>query len=194
VKRKLVGNLIPAVIGVIPIAVGLLNIEHTLRVFGPGLVWVASGVVLTWLAVDLFGLAGNARMRREMMRLLAERKAEAGPGASFVGCATPSYRGWLDPHEDVGFLCLGEDRLTFRGDSLQLVLMKADVQRIRFRPNAHTIVGLGRWVSIEGSSQETPFRLLVEPRVKATLLGNLRYSKVLKARLEAWLKADGARA
>ena len=90
-------------------------------------------------------------MRRALGRRIGDGKGGAYPAAPFVGCATPTYAGWLDPHEDVGFLLMEGDRLVFHGDRLNLVMMKADIATVRYRPNVHTMVGLGRWVSVEGT-------------------------------------------
>ena len=65
---------------------------------------------------------------------------------------------------------------------------KDQIKGVRFRPNVHTMVGLGRWVSVEATAAGKPIRLLVEPREKRTMLGNKRYGKALRTRLEAWLK------
>ena len=158
-----------------------------------GLLWMAAGVAAMWIAVNFLGLYGNSKMRRELGRRIGDGKGGVYPNLPFVGCATPTYAGWLDPHEDVGFLRLEADRLVFQGDRLELVLMKADVTTVRYRPNVHTLVGLGRWISVEGISEGTRVRIVVEPRVKATLLGNLIYSKKLRSQLESWLKQGEAR-
>jgi hypothetical protein len=58
--------------------------------------------------------------------------------------------------------------------------------RVRFRANVHTVIGLGRWISIEGFADGKPIRLLIEPRERPQLLGNLRYSKRLAQRIRRW--------
>lgn len=188
------GNLIPAVIGVPPVAFGLHVMRSTLVVFGTGLVWMGGGLVATWLAVNFLGLFANRKIRTELGMRLRGRLAGTLAGAHFVGCATPAFTGWLDPHEDIGFLFLDRDRLAFLGDSLELVVMKRDVCVVRFRPNVHTLVGLGRWISVEGVASGKPVRLLLEPREKPTLWGNLRYSNRLRAAIEDWLRQEEAQA
>src|SRR5688572_20969537 len=106
----------------------------------------------------------------------------------FVGMASPSYRSIIDPHEDVGFLIVQPDRLEYHGETMEIVLKRDEVQGILFRPNAHTLAGLGRWIAIEGRVGGKLVRLLIEPRERPTLLANLAYGKKLKERLESWLK------
>jgi hypothetical protein len=189
-RRKLMGNFLPALIGLPFAGVGIAVVVRSLDAAGLGICWVIGSVAAMWLSVNFLGLFENSRMRREMSRRLMDRDRALPTDALFVGCATPTYAGWLDPHEDVGFLCIEADRIIFWGDSLELVVLKSETIRIRFRPNVHSAAGLGRWISIEGLSEGTPIRLCVEPRERRTLLGNLRLSKALKVKLDRWLKAD----
>jgi hypothetical protein len=192
--RKLMGNLIPALIGIPLLAIGLRVMQNTLAVFGAGLIWMGCGVVAMWLAVNFVGLFANSQMRRELGTRLRDRRIGSLAGARFVGCATPTYAGWLDPHEDVGFLRLESDRLLFLGDRLELVMMKKDVTVVCFRPNVHTLVGLGRWIAVEGIAEGKRVRMLLEPRERPTLLGNLLFSKKLRSEIDHWLKEQKAQA
>ena len=135
-----------------------------------------------WLSLSLFGLWGNATMRR----LLDARIKDQGE-RWFVGFASPKYTGLLDAHEDVGFLIFGKDVLTFAGDSRRVEILRDDVVRVRFRPNVHSVVGLGRWVSVEGVVKGSPIRMFVESRERPTMLGNLRLSRKLRKRIESWV-------
>jgi hypothetical protein len=190
-RRKIMGNLVPALVGLPFAVVGVVQVTRTLDATGRGLWWVSASVVLAWLSVNFLGLWDNRRMQREMKRRLIEKDEPLPEAAVFVGCTTPNYAGWLDPHEDVGYLVVEDDKLVFHGDKLELAVLKSETTRIRFRPNVHSLAGLGRWIAVEGVSEGTPIRLLIEPREKRTLLGNLRYSRVLKSRLAAWF-AGGA--
>lgn len=145
--------------------------------------------VVGWLALNFFGFHGNGWMRRELARRLGFTGSR-GPERYFVGIARPSFRSALDAHEDVGFLNLHNDRLEFVGETLRLTFPREDVRNVRFRMNPHSWVLLGRWISVEGVAGDRPIRLSLEPRERATLLGNLFFSEKLIARLREWATQD----
>jgi len=183
------GNLIPAAICV-PIATyGVLLAIRTQQFTGRGLWFVAGSVILMWLLVNFIGAIENPRIRRELSRRLQAKETQLSANAVFVGFARPSYAGLLDPHEDIGFLSLDDGSASFHGETIDLSISAQEIEKVRYRFNPHTLAGLGRWVSIEGKSGNTPFRMLVEPREKKTLIGNMLYAKTLKMQIEAWLKA-----
>jgi hypothetical protein len=190
-RRKWLGNLIPALFYLPPLAYGIFWMTQKDEILGVGLVYVAVSPVLAWIALNFFGLFENSRMRRELTRELRARESGLPDDALFVGFATPKYHGVLDAHEDVGFLIFGDSELEFRGERRSVQVPRREIALVRFRPNVHTLVGLGRWISVEGVSKGQPFRLLVEPRVRATMLGNLRQGKALKSRIEVWIKGTG---
>ncbi len=156
------------------------------EIVGPGLWLLIAATVLGWLAVNLWGLFENRKMRLQLARIL-EARAISVKAEPFVGVATPRYSSLLDPHEEVGFLFVHPDRLEFVSETKTIELMKSQVLRIRFRANVHTLLGLGRWVSIEGTADGKPIRMMLEPRERPTLLGNLRRSKPLLQQLRRWL-------
>jgi hypothetical protein len=125
-------------------------------------------------------------MQLQLGRML-ETKGIVYKDAPFVGVATPRYSSMLDPHEEVGYLIAQPDRLEFHSETKTIEVFREQVKRIRFRPNVHTLLGLGRWVSVEGTADGKPIRLLIEPRDKPTLLGNFLRSKALLLRLRRWL-------
>lgn len=185
-EKKWLGNLVPFLCW-IPFALGgvwVVARDRAVTPFGLGL--LAVGTLVGWVALCLFGFWGNASMRR----LLEARIQEKGD-KWFVGFASPKYTGMLDAHEDVGFLIFGKDVLTFAGDSRRVELPRDSVVRVRFRPNVHTAVGLGRWVAVEGVVEGQPVRMLLEPRERATMLGNLRLSGRLRREIEAWAGGKG---
>lgn len=154
------------------------------------LAWLCVGgtVVLGWTAVNLLGLSGNRAMRSEMIRRLLEEFPDDRREKWFVGFARPSFRGLLDPHEDLGFLIVEGDHILFWGESRQVELHRDQVTQVHWRPNIHTFLGLGRWVAIEAVLDKRPARLLIEPRDKRTLIGNLALSRLIKRRLTEWAR------
>ena len=182
------GNLIPAMISS-PFAVyGMWWMSARSQVMGLGFWLFAISPVAGWIGMNFFGLYGNRRMKRELLTFLMGLRPNLHAELFFVGIATPKYSSLVDPHEDVGFLILLPDRLEFFGDHLNLSVNRRSVLGVDFRMNPHTLVGLGRWVSVEGRIGEKNIRLQLEPREKQTLLGNLRFGKRLKGAIERWLK------
>lgn len=151
------------------------------------LIWLGIGVLAGWLATNLFGALPNRRMRRQLSNILKVKGERIPDDAWFVGFATPRYTSALDPHEDVGFVLLERNQLRFVSETRTVELAKTDIQTTFYRTNVHTFVGLGRWVSIEGRMGDTPVRILLEPRTRPTLLGNLRATKKLRAAIDAWI-------
>lgn len=155
------------------------------EVIGLGLWLLGAGTIFGWLAVNFFGLFENARMRTQLQRILIA-KNETLTEPIFVGFATPRYSSALDPHEDVGFLAITPDRLRFVSETRTVEVPKAAVTQVRLRGNVHTLLGLGRWVSVEGTIDGKPIRFLMEPREYRTLLANKGYAKRLAQRLNEW--------
>ena len=188
-RRKLMGNLVP-IVGALPFgAAGLAMAIAREGMIGPQLAVFGLMPVVGWLLMNFVGLWENRAIRAELENKLNPPRESNERQVVFVGAARPSYHGLLDPHEDVGFLIVEQDRIQLLGEELRFSLAKKDLYGAHFRPNAHTMVGLGRWISVEGKMEDTPIRLLIEPREKQTLWGNRRLSKGLQRRLQAWIKS-----
>ena len=156
------------------------------EIVGPGLWLLIAATILGWLAVNFWGLVENRKMKLQLSRIL-EARGILAKDAPFVGIATPRYSSMLDPHEEVGFLFFLPDRIEFVSETKTIELFRNQVRIIRFRANVHTLLGLGRWVSLEGVADGKPIRLMIEPRERPSLIGNLRRSKPLLMRLKRWL-------
>ena len=155
---------------------------------GTGFLFLILATVLGWLALNVFGFFQNSRMRGDLS-LLLDADAILPQERLFVGFSSPRYTGLLDAHEDVGFLCFGANELRFVSETRTVEILKSQIQGVAFRPSVHTLVGLGRWISIDGLKQGTPIRMLVEPRERKTMLGNLLLSHVVRDRIEAWSRS-----
>jgi len=159
--------------------VGLLLMYRSGEVLGLGLAVFAISPIALWLAVNWLGLFENTAMRRAL-----DRRTEDLPATRwFVGAATPSFVGWIDPHEDVGFLWMDARNIGFTGERYRIEIPRHAVTQIRFRPNVHSMIGLGRWVSIEAVIDGRPAQLRIEPREANTLWGNRRLSRTIRDRL-----------
>jgi hypothetical protein len=191
-RRKWMGNLLPLLFWLPPTTYGVYWMAKNGQIVGLGLWCLIAASILGWLAVNFLGLWQNRRMRRQLARIL-DAKGEKVMDSPFVGIATPSYSSLLDPHEDVGFLKFEPGRLIFLSETRRLELNRPGLKRVNFRANVHTLLGLGRWVCIEGEIEGKPIRLQVEPREKPTLLANMLYSKSLMQRIQRWLKEDHER-
>ena len=190
--RKMMGNLLPALVWLPFSGAGLVMMAVSGEMLGPGLWLLVSGSIMGWLALDSLGLYQNEQMRESLTKMLDAREESPADGGVFVGFSTPRYHGLLDAHEDVGFLRILPDKLVFVSETRHVELAKADIRSVRFRPNVHTILLLGRWVSLEGEHDGNALRMLVEPRERATMLGNFRYARTLHTRLSVWLRTPSA--
>lgn len=186
--RRWMSNLAPLLAFAIvpPIA---LYLDSTGRVIAGFVVWACFPPFM-WLSLNFLGLLRNGRIRSEMRAKLRSSFPDRMGDAVFVGFARPKYRSLLHHHEDVGWLVLLPESLEFVGDSLTYSLPKADVTGVRFAPNVNTLLGLGRWVSVEARHEGKRVRMLVEPRERATLLGNFLYAKKLRAQISKWAKSQ----
>lgn len=179
-RRQLIGNLVPLLVAAPFGVVGLLMMYRDGDMLGRGLWMLALSVAVGIIAVNWLGLFENAAIRRAMERRLPP---DLSPVRWFVGATTPSFVGWLDPHEDVGFLWMDATRIGFFGETYRIEIPRAQVTAIRFRPNVHTLIGLGRWISIEAVVDGKPARLKIEPRERRTLLGNRRLGAEIRRKL-----------
>lgn len=151
-------------------------------------------VVVGWVAVVLFGFWNNEGMRKVLSRRFDRRfppGADAAPERYFVGIARPTYRNLLDPHEDIGFLVLEPDQLRFYGDTLEVSFPWSVFSSVRRRANAHTWLGIGGWVSLEGKTAEgKELRFLIEPRENSIVVGNWATNRKIRERLRAFVEPE----
>ena len=187
-RRKWMGNLLPAIFFLPLVAWGVVWMYQHDSILGLGLWLVVGGTAIGWIALNLFGLLGNAFMGREIKRNLTARGIDFNTPHFFVGFARPRFFSILDAHEDLGYLFLRDDEIEFVGEDHRISLPRNQIHGIRFRPNVHTWVGLGRWISIEGKVKNLPVRMNVEPRERNYLFLNLLDSARVKAALESWRK------
>ena len=184
--RRLMGNLIPALVWLPTVAIGFYIAVTSGDPGGAAILWILGGTVAAWLVTNWFGFYQNARMQRELRRFLLDPPDD---DAEFVGFARPSYGSFVDAHEDVGFLLILPDRLKFVSENRSVQVFRVEIQRIHFRPNVHSMIGLGRWIAIEGTSDGQRIRLLVEPRRYSTMVANLLYSRRLAQNLRNWYQS-----
>lgn len=178
-RRRVIGNLLPILCAAPFGILGLVLMYREGALLGRGFAVFSLTPIVGWLAVNWLGLFENGAMRRAM-----ERRAIHLPDERwFVGAATPTFVGLLDPHEDVGFLWIDDENIGFFGEHLRISIRRASVTSIRFRPNIHSLIGLGRWVSIEAVIDGHPAQLRIEPRERPTLFGNRRLSRAIRDRL-----------
>ncbi len=187
------GNLVPAIVWLPCTAVGAFVMGRSGRILGLGLLLLFGAQIAAWLTLNWTGLFDNKRMRRALLAELEVVKPQFRGFQAFVGFASPSHSSLLDPHEDVGFLLLTPNTLEFFGDAKTVVIRRSQIFGVRFKPNVHSLVGLGRWISIEGRLDGKPFEMMLEPRDRDTLLGNLLLGTALKDRIDNWLKRNEPR-
>jgi hypothetical protein len=181
--RKVAGNLFPGLLWAIPTTWGVVTVAITGQYFGKGLILVVIGFVLGWLSTNFLGLFQNRKMRRELEEVIGDGLTGHGENF-FVGLSQPGGGSTLDPHDRVGFLALDDHHLRFVDDLELLEIDRKAIKSVTFRPNIHSIFGLGRWIAVEAGEEVW----LIEPRVKNSLLANKKFSKTLRAKLIEWAK------
>jgi len=185
---KVMGNLIPAALATPFAGYGIWWMAASGQVGARGFWVFAMSPLVGWLAMNFWGLHQNQSLKTQLLKKLRITRPDVLQSPiCFVGIATPKYSSMLDPHEDIGYLILEADRLEFFGDHLNLSIAKKDISGIDYRPNPHSLVGLGRWVAVEGRVGDSRIRLQMEPRERRTLLGNLLFSRTLRRQIEGWL-------
>ena len=187
IQRRVLGNVVPALFWVPLASFGLLWMAYRAELTGLGLWFLFAASMVGWFSLNQFGLFQNSKMRRHLERLLKAKGEDFGGRVWFVGFASPRYSSLLDAHEDVGFLRLLPDRLRFRSETRVVELMRDQIVTVRFRMNVHSLVGLGRWVSVEAIADGQPIRLLLEVRDRATMLANLKRSRSFLDALKQWM-------
>jgi len=175
--RKLMSNLVPAMIFVPVFAAGLFLFQQDKLAQSVGF-FVAS-IVIGIFAVNLLGLFQNRRMHAELKPLIHGRPEPNW----FVGVGKPGGVGALDPHQDIGFLLLSHSGVEYVGESARYTIPYAEIIGVGYKVNAHSLLGLGRWVAIEGKHDGKPFMLLVEPRTHPTILQNKKEGARLAAEI-----------
>ncbi len=185
--RRFLGNVLPLVLSV-PFLV--LAVQRAAE-FGPDpLVWRYGAFFLAigWGMTAFLGYLGNGSLQEN----LAVQRHAIAPFEKrprwFVGVATPGFKSALDPHEDVAFLVLHEDKLEIFGERVRLYIPRAQIRVMRLRPNIHSWLFLGGWISIEGERDGQPFRILVEPRMSPAVLLNALARRRLLGEWSAWWK------
>jgi len=184
--RKLMSNLVPALVFVPIFSTGIVLFQRDQSVAAG--VCFGLSVVFGLFAVNLLGLFQNRTMHAELKPLVHGR----GEPLWFVGIGKPGAVGALDPHEDLGFLLLTANGVEFVGEMSRYQIPYIDIFAVSFSMNAHSLLGLGRWVAIEGRHDGKKFRLLVEPRTHPTLLQNKREGARLASEVRKLLPVKAA--
>lgn len=182
------GNLIPAITWLPATVIGILLIQLSHDPLGLGFRVLIGGQILTLVVLNFTGLFENNSMRRALYREFQVLRPNHRGWKMFVGYASERYSSWLDPHEDLGYCCLTPDTFEFYGDSKIRTVKREQVSRIRWKPNVHSLLGMGRWIVIEAVQDGKLVTLKFEPRDRDNLFGNLLLGRKLKQRLENWLQ------
>jgi hypothetical protein len=185
--RQLIGSLVPLIFVAPPIGLGVQEVVA----HGPSLkvlMWVGVTIVVGWFAVCLFGQVGSGGVRKAMaIRLQNERPGDPFP-KWFVGFARPTHKSLIDHHEDLGWLILEDELLVVLGSIRRFEIPRRMVTGIKREPNAHSILGLGGWIKIEGEVGGEKIGLRLEPRIKPTLLGNRMKIGPIQREIKSWLQ------
>lgn len=163
----------------------LLALAGLLR-FQPPLLALPAALLVGLVVFHFTGLWDNAKMREALReRYRAEPLWEDGH-RFFVGFASASYEGLLDPHQDVGWLLLTGSRLVFLGDRFQFDFALTDIYRLERGFSAHTLLGSG-WQLLRGAREKREFVLRFESRDADRVFGLCAANRHLERALRAWL-------
>ena len=179
VQRKLLANLLPLLCGTPFLAAAVWLWVQGLGWDAVGL--AAASLIVTAVSLNWLGLVGNSSMKR----ILAARLNPAS-GAVFVGFSGPGYVDILDPHEDLGFLQIDADSVGITGELTTVRLQRSREMGLSYEFNPHALLGLGRWLVIQGKSDRGPVRIRVEPRELGSLRANRALGVKLKVQLDEW--------
>jgi len=184
--RQIMGNVVPLSLALPLLGLGLGMMYLSGRIFSPGLGLVALSIIVGWLMTNFFGLYENHIMKQQMAWRLNAALKDLPTRRYFVGVATPSFKGMLDPHEDVGYLLIFRDRIDYHGEKMRLSLKRSEIRGFERRPNIHTLIALGGWLSILAERDGKAIELKVEVRERPTLRANRRLTRLLFSRLRQW--------
>ena len=179
--RKLMSNLVPALVCVPVFATGLVLFQRDQR--AASVVAFGASVVVGIFAVNLLGLFHNRKMQSELRRLVLGRSEPYW----FVGIAKQGSVSALDPHDDLGFLLISAHGIEYIGETAHYKIPYSHIVNVGYRMNAHSLLGLGRWISINGRHDGKPFQLLFEPRSYPTILQNRKQGAEIVAQLKSFL-------
>jgi len=185
-RRQLTGNILPLIPGLPFLVIGFYTMCHQQKFLGWGLLIFSLGVATTWISLNWLACYASRGLQLEFDIWYQSKIAELPKERYFVGFAQPNYSGILDPHQDIGFLALGESNLIFLGEKFHLSFPKSTIKEVKFKWNPHSIVGLGRWICVQGTSDSMDFHLKIEPRSESTLLADKRASSILRNRIQNW--------
>jgi len=178
---KLVPNLLPLFVG-LPFWVGGIILARRGAV-ADAVEVAAFGLVICAVSLNWLGLIGNETLREKCLKRL-----NPPPGSLFVGISRPGFKNALDPHEDIGFLTFEAERLIVQGERIRVEIPRMQELRFGYAPNPHTLLGLGRWVTIDGGPD---FHIHIEPREERSLRANRTLGIQLIARLRKWKHSEG---
>jgi len=194
-RRRWQGNLVPLAVALPFLVAGLAMVRPDDLARPVPLVLLALFPTVGWIALNALASRGDAAMRAVLERRLSRRfPAPVVAGPWFVGFARPSYVSALDPHEDLGFLFVTADAVVFVGETQRVELPRGSILRVGRRANPHTWLGLGGWVTLEGEVEGKPVRMMVEPRERRTLRGNVAAAHALRTTLTEQISASPAKA
>jgi hypothetical protein len=188
-RRQVLGNIVPLLISGPMIGFGLWWMYRSGRIFSVGLILVAAAILIGWIMLNYLGLHENAQMKQQMAWRLSSALKDLPSRRYFVGMATPNFVGWIDPHEDVGYLLIFRDRIDYHGEKIRASFRRSEIRGFESRMNVHSLIFLGGWVVVRAERDGKPIELRVEMREKHSLRANRGMNKLLLSRLRKWLEA-----
>ncbi len=177
-RAKLVGNLLPLLLGAPFFIYGVILARQTHVLIGKDLIFLAIGVLLPTLFLNWLAMVGNKSIKTSFYA--RHSRAFHKPDALdsfFCGMAWPEFSSLLDPHQDVGYLTLDKGEVHYFGEQFRFQIEIKDISSIRWKKNPHSFLGLGGFLAITWSDQGKTEVVFLESRNESNLLANKKKTK-----------------
>lgn len=189
-RAKWIGNILPLLIGVPFIVIGLIIGARSHSWRDGVLIWFGLGVLLPALTLNWLGLAGNQTLKSDFYARNSRAFArESDSDCLFFGVASSGFRSLLDPHEDIGFICLHENGFRFYGEKIRVEVSGAEIKGLGWKANPHSWLGLGGFALITYNQKGEDKTLLMESREKSSLLANKKLTHSVLDQLKSITEA-----
>ena len=185
-KKQIWGNLAPFLAGLPFFTAGIFVFHAKHQLLGPGLFVFALGVIVAGVSLNWLAMISSRTLEMQFQIWHPESMNRLPKDRWFVGYSQPGYAALLDPHQDVGYFFISDDRLGFIGEIFDIHIAREDIESVSTAINPHSLIGLGGFIAIHGKSDGKPIELRIEQRNKSTLFQNKRESRSLLNQIQLW--------
>ena len=140
-----------------------------------------------------YGLCiGNQRLRESMRRDLEQTQPDLARRAiGFVGLSTATYlqtaHRSIETCEDVGFLCLTDGALIFRGDAIRLRIGRESILAVDLWDHPRLTGDLKKWVHVQYRDEGQGVDIYLASREQDRLSHRRKAHPQILAKINSWL-------